>query len=72
MPGEASQSKGSDACAQTPSWFFQNARELFGVVSPAGVFLEVNPAWSVVTGWAEADLLGRNLLDFLHEDSKRR
>jgi PAS domain S-box-containing protein len=63
----------TDRCesgGQSASWFFANAHELFGVVSPEGVFLEVNPAWTAVTGWSADELLGHNLLEFLHPDSR--
>ncbi|MDO9451416.1 MAG: PAS domain-containing protein [Stagnimonas sp.] len=29
----------------------------------------VNPAWADTLGWAEGELVGRNFIDFLHEDS---
>ncbi|MBW8813372.1 MAG: PAS domain S-box protein [Caulobacterales bacterium] len=71
MPDSQTSAAGGDrAGGQTASWFFENARDLFGVVSPLGVFLEVNPAWTATTGWAAEELLGRNLLEFLHEDSR--
>ncbi|WP_332768836.1 ATP-binding protein [Phenylobacterium sp.] len=54
----------------TASWFFENARELFGVVSPEGLILEINPAWTALTGWMPEELLGRNLLSLLHTDSR--
>ena len=56
--------------AESAAWFFENARELFGVVSREGRLLAVNPAWETVTGWSAAELIGRNLLEILHEDSR--
>ena len=71
MPDTANATTGGRAPApQTASWFFENARDLFGVVSSEGVFLEVNPAWTALTGWSATELLGRNLLEFLHDDSR--
>ncbi|MDR3506314.1 MAG: PAS domain S-box protein [Caulobacteraceae bacterium] len=60
-----------DETDPTTSWFFENAQDLFAVVSETGEFLRANPAWTVVTGWERRELLGRNLHDFLDEDSRR-
>lgn len=54
----------------TASWSFENAGELFGVVSPEGLIIDMNPAWTAVTGRMPEELLGRNLLLLLHTDSR--
>jgi hypothetical protein len=53
----------------TASWFFENAPDVFGIVSPEGGFMFGNPAWEAVTGWPLAELLGQPLLRFLHAES---
>jgi len=55
--------------ARTASWFFEHSDDLFGVVDVTGEFLSLNPAWERVTGWRREDLIGRKLIEFLHEDS---
>jgi PAS domain S-box-containing protein len=32
----------------------------------------VNPAWTALLGWTEADLIGRKLFDFIHQDDLSR
>jgi|GEM_PF-981375 len=52
-------------------WFFENSRDLFCVAGPDRLLCKVNRAWTEVTGWSEADLLGRSPLDFVHPDDRR-
>jgi PAS domain S-box-containing protein len=52
-------------------WFFENSRDLFCVAGPDRLLSKVNRAWTEVTGWAEAELLGRSPLDFVHPDDRR-
>jgi PAS domain S-box-containing protein len=47
---------------------WDNARDLLVVVDVEGRFRAVNPAWTDVLGWSEADLLGRPVFDFVHGD----
>jgi PAS domain S-box-containing protein len=49
-------------------WLFENSRDLLAVVGADNCFALVNPAWRAVTGWREADLIGRPCRDFLHPD----
>jgi PAS domain S-box-containing protein len=58
------------AKAGIADWFYQNARDLFGVASPDGVILEVNPAWEPATGWTRDELVGARYMDFVHPDSR--
>jgi PAS domain S-box-containing protein len=37
-----------------------------------GVLQVVNPAWSQLLGWGDHDLLGRRLVDLVHEEDRRR
>ena len=53
---------------RSASWFFENAQELFSVLSPEGPFLHVNPAWEAITGWTAAELIGTQVLDRVHPD----
>ena len=58
------------AQAEAASWFFENAHDLFGVMGADGRLLSVNPAWEPATGWTLDELIGRPLLDILHEDCR--
>lgn len=44
--------------------------DLMLVADFTGAIQAVNPAWSVMLGWDEADLLGQVLLDFVHPDDR--
>jgi len=50
-------------------WFFENANDLFAVISPQGRFISANPAWTTLTGWTQEELIGRQCADFVHPDS---
>lgn len=52
--------------------FFNISPELLAVVSFNGRFLQVNPAWQAVLGFAPAEMANRPLLDFLHPDDQAR
>jgi PAS domain S-box-containing protein len=54
--------------AQMAKWLFDNSRDLMQVVSPDGVLLQVNRAWSEFTGLSERELVGRSVLEFCHPD----
>ncbi len=54
----------------TASWFFESSKDLFGVLDANGRILSVNPSWEAITGWSREELIGRPLIEFLHEDSQ--
>jgi len=56
--------------AEAARWFFDNASDLFAVVSPEGRFVTVNAAWTTLTGWATEELVGRHTIKFVHPDSQ--
>ena len=56
--------------AEAAQWFFDNASDLFVVVSAQGRFVTVNAAWTVVTGWTPEDLVGQAAIKFVHPDSR--
>jgi PAS domain S-box-containing protein len=68
-PAEGARETGSADPSQVEaaSWFFENAHDLFGVVGADGRLVSVNPAWERVTGWTNAELVGRRLLDIMHD-----
>jgi PAS domain S-box-containing protein len=51
-------------------WFFDNASDLFTVVSPEGRFVSVNAAWTALTGWTREELVGQPTVKFAHPDSQ--
>ena len=58
---------GGDEAAR---WFFDNASDLFAVVSPEGRFVSVNAAWTALTGWTPPELIGQPTVKFAHPDSQ--
>jgi PAS domain S-box-containing protein len=42
--------------------------DIMAVTDFLGVVLSVNPAWSAVLGWSEADLMGRSLVELIHPE----
>jgi PAS domain S-box-containing protein len=55
--------------AEAARWFFDNASDLFTVVSPEGRFARVNAAWTTLTGWSADELVGHPTIKFVHPDS---
>jgi PAS domain S-box-containing protein len=55
--------------AEAARWFFDNANDLFAVVSPDGRFTRVNAAWTTLTGWSADELVGHPTIKFVHPDS---
>ncbi len=55
--------------AEAARWFFENASDLFAVLTPRGRFRVVNPAWKALTGWSDAELLGQACVTFVHPES---
>lgn len=42
--------------------------DLMVILSPEGVYLSVNPAWTNILGFEDADLIGRHAFDLVHPD----
>jgi PAS domain S-box-containing protein len=54
---------------QWASWFFENSKDLFIVVSPdERVVVAANPAWEAATGWRAEEVIGRDLFDLICPD----
>jgi PAS domain S-box-containing protein len=51
---------------------WQLSTDIMAVTDFLGVVVSVNPAWSPVLGWAEADLIGRSLVELIHPDDVER
>jgi PAS domain S-box-containing protein len=51
-------------------WFFENALDIFIVVSSEGIIQEVNPAWERVTGWLRDQTLDRSVFEFILPESQ--
>ncbi len=47
---------------------WRNSRDLIVVIDTGGVFLEVSPAAERLLGWAPEEMVGKNILDFIHPD----
>ncbi|PIB94354.1 PAS domain-containing sensor histidine kinase [Caulobacter sp. FWC2] len=56
--------------AEAARWLFENASDLFAVVSPEGRFVSVNGAWTTLTGWTPEELIGQPTLKFAHPESQ--
>jgi len=52
--------------------FFDRSHDLLCVASTDGRLLRVNAAWELALGFTQAELLGRPLLEFVHEDDRAR
>ena len=46
------------------------SRDLLSVNSLDTAFVAVNPAWTAILGWTEAELVGRRSLDLIHPDDR--
>ena len=49
-------------------WLFENSRELMAVVGAENDFQAVNPAWTLATGWMEAELIKRPCVEVIHPE----
>ena len=47
---------------------FEHAPAGIAIVGPDGHFLEINQAWTAITGYAPAELIGRSFADITHPD----
>ncbi|MBI1407171.1 MAG: response regulator [Caulobacter sp.] len=56
-----------DIEAEAARWFFASSEDIF-VVLRAGVVERVNPTWTKLTGWDEAEVVGQHFTDFAHPD----
>jgi PAS domain S-box-containing protein len=50
--------------------FFQVSPELLAAVDASGRFVELNPAWTLTLGVAEAELRGASILDLVHPEDR--
>ncbi len=50
--------------------FFRLSIELLAIATYDGVFTQTNPTWQKALGFAEAELHGRKLTDFIHPDDR--
>ena len=64
----ARQERASPAGNHSPIW--QVSHDLLGVADAAGVWLEINPAWTAVLGWSCDDILGRTSDWMVHPDDE--
>lgn len=51
---------------------FANSLDLLCVAGLDGWFRRVNPSWTRVLGWSEAELLSRPVADFMHPEDRER
>jgi PAS domain S-box-containing protein len=68
-PFQRPKRKASSVKFDAAGWFFENALDIFIVVSGEGVIQEVNPAWERVTGWLRDQTLDRSVFDFILPES---
>ncbi|RAK58253.1 hybrid sensor histidine kinase/response regulator [Phenylobacterium deserti] len=57
-----------EARTQERDRLWNNSRDLFAVLNPAGVYQAVNPAWSALLGLSEDEVVGRHFSEFVHPD----
>ena len=49
---------------------FENSHDLMHVVSDRGLYKMINPAWTRVLGWDEADVIGKPAIEFTHPEER--
>ncbi|HEX7884381.1 MAG TPA: PAS domain S-box protein [Phenylobacterium sp.] len=64
--------KGVADKARVAQWLFDNSRDLMQVIAPDGTLLQVNRAWTDLTGLSADELVGRSLGDFCHRAEGRK
>ncbi len=47
------------------------SKDIMLVATLDGVIQSINPAWSTLLGWSEADVVGKSLMDFVHPDDEK-
>jgi PAS domain S-box-containing protein len=52
------------------SRFFTLCQDMLCIADTDGYFRRVNPSWTRITGWSEAELLAAPYLDFVHPDDR--
>ncbi len=52
--------------------FFDMTVDLLAIGGLGGNLVRVNPAWRKTLGWAEGQLVGRSLIDLVHDDDRQR
>ena len=52
--------------------FFELSLDLLCIAGLDGFFRRVNPSWTRVLGWSEAELLSRPVVDFMHPEDRER
>jgi PAS domain S-box-containing protein len=57
----------SELDIEAARWFFQNTDDVF-LVLEGSLIARINPAWTALAGWSEAETVGRAIEDFLHPD----
>ena len=50
--------------------FFDLSLDLFCIANMAGYFIRINPNFSKVLGYSDAELMSRPFLDFVHADDQ--
>ena len=60
----AAAARAMGAEARLAGWFFENAPDLFAVISSQGRFLAANPAWSAATGYLQKLKFPESLISF--------
>ena len=64
---DISERKALEAQLQLTASVFDNTQEGIVLIGPEGAILELNPAFSLITGYARADLLGQSVRQFLSD-----
>ena len=54
---------------EAANWLFEQARDVL-LVMEHGRIQQVSPSWRALTGWSDAETLGRSYLDLTHPDER--